>query len=120
MTRLALALLLALPAQAQTVILYAHTDLAEAQRIHALARIWDSVWWDRDLKPGQPWRTTIARKVCTARTVVVVWSSYSAESPEVGAEWRHALACGRKVVPVLLDRVPIPAELGARQAVDWR
>lgn len=117
MTRLALALLLALPAQAQTVILYARADAAEAQRVHDMARIWDSVWWDRDLKPGQPWRATIARRICSARRVVVVWSAYAASSPEVGAEWRHALACGRVVVPVLLDQAPMPAELGARQAV---
>jgi len=46
-----------------------------------------------------------------------VWSESAASSAEVGAEWRQALAAGRRVVPVVTDSAPLPAELGQRQLV---
>ena len=90
--------------------------------MRAVAVALGPVWWDGDLiaDPGVTWRTVIAGKVCTARMVLVLWSALAAASPEVGAEWRHALACGRRVVPAMLDETPMPGELGARQGIDWR
>lgn len=116
-----LALVLAAgPVEALTVILYARADAPAMQRARALARLHGPVWHDQDLQPGQPWRREIARRICGADPVLLIWSQYAAGSVEVAAEWRQALACGRRVVPVLLDDAPMPAELGARQAVDWR
>lgn len=118
---LALCLVLAAgPVEALTVLLYARADAAEAERVRRLARAFDRVWIDRDLAPGTPWRPAIGRRICSADRVLVLWSAYAAASVEVGAEWRHAAACGRRLVPVMLDSTPMPAELGARQAVDWR
>lgn len=114
------AVLAAAPVQALTVILYARADSAAMHRARLLARAFGPVWVDLDLQPGQPWRRAIAQRVCAADRVVVVWSQYAAGSVELAAEWRQALACGRRVVPVLLDASPLPPELGARQAVDWR
>ena len=114
------ALLIAVSAHAQTVILYSRHDAEDARRARVLAAAFGPVFSDADLRPGQPWRTVIAGRVCAARLVLVLWSAPAAASPEVGAEWRHALACGRRVVPVMLDDTPMPGELGARQGVDWR
>ena len=113
-------LLLACSAQAQTVIVYSHHDAAQARRAHDLVRATGPVWWDADLSPGQQWRPAIADRICSARLVLVLWSAQAAQSAEVGAEWRHALACRRRVVPVMLDEAPLPGELAVRQAVDWR
>lgn len=118
---LALCLVLAAgPVEALTVLLYARADAAEAERVRRLASAFDRVWIDRDLAPGTPWRPAIGRRICSADRVLVLWSAYAAASVEVGAEWRHAAACGRRLVPVMLDSTPMPAELAGRQAVDWR
>lgn len=108
------------PCEALTVLIYSRADSEQAEKVRRLLRVSDPVWMDRDLVPGTPWRSEIGRRICRADRVVVVWSAYAAASVEVGAEWRHAAACGRKLVPVLLDGTAMPAELGARQAVDWR
>lgn len=118
---LLLALVLASgPVSALTVILYARADEASMQRARSLARAYGPVWVDLDLQPGQPWRRAIAGRLCGADRVLVIWSQAAAGSVELAAEWRQALACGRRVVPVLLDAAPMPPELGAWQAVDWR
>ena len=44
----------------------------------------------------------------------------ASESQEVGAEWRIAAACGRRIVGVMLDDTKLPAEAATVQAVDWR
>lgn len=113
--------LAAMPAvAADTVIVYAHADARAAARVRALAKAFGAVWMDEDMAPGHLWREAIARRVCGAGRVLVVWSGAAAASLEVGAELRHAMACRRVLVPVLLDDTPMPAELGQRQAVDWR
>lgn len=118
---LALCLVLAAgPVEAWTVLLYARADAGQAERAVRLLRAVDAVWHDRDLLPGEPWRAAVAAQICSADQVLVLWSARAAASIEVAAEWRLALACGRVLVPVLLDDAAMPAELGARQAVDWR
>lgn len=119
-TALGAALLLALPAQAWTVVLYARADGAQAERVRRLVALADQVVIDRELRAGAPWRQAMAQAIVGARLVLVVWSRRSAASPEVGAEWRMAAAAGVPVVAVLLDATPLPPELAARQAVDWR
>lgn len=116
---LALALL-ANSAQAQTVIVYARADAQQMERVRQLARAYDPVVIDRDVPAGLPWRVVLAQAILHAQTVLVVWSARSAASVEVGAEWRLAAAAGVRLVPLLLDDTPMPAELGARQAIDWR
>lgn len=118
---LALCLVLAAgPVEALTVLLYARADAADAERVRRLASAFDRVWIDRDLAPGTPWRPAIGRRICGADRVLVLWSERAAASPEVASEWRLAAACGRVLVPVMLDSTPMPAELASRQAVDWR
>lgn len=117
---LTLVMLLAGAAQAQTVILYSRADSAHMERVRGLAKAYDDVLIDREIPAGMPWRVVLAHAVIGARTVLVVWSARSAASAEVGAEWRLAAAAGVRLVPVLLDDTPMPAELGARQAIDWR
>ena len=116
-----LALVLAAgPVEAWTVLLYARSDAQHAERAVRLLRATGPVWHDRDLVPGEPWRLAIAARICEADRVLVLWSARAAASPEVAAEWRLAAACGRVLVPVMLDSTPMPADLGSRQAVDWR
>ena len=116
----ALALLAALHCDAQTVVLYAHDDRASAMRIRDVVALHNETTLDRDIPAGVPWRQAMALAIVRARTVLVAWSRSAAASPEIGAEWRLAIATGARVVPVLLDDAPMPAELAARQWIDWR
>ena len=117
----ALALALACSqAPAQTAVIYAHRDAACAQQASALAAAWGPVLIDTAVQPGSRWRPTIAGMLLAAQTVLIFWSSSAAASAEVAAEWRIALAGPARVVPVLLDDSPLPAELAALQAVNWR
>jgi len=118
-----LLLQLAAAAPAQTVLVYARADQAQAQRVARLAGVYDPVWLDQDLTPGTDWRRQVARRLLDAKCILVLWSARAAASLEVAAEWRIALATDpavTRVMPVLLDDTPMPAELAARQAVDWR
>lgn len=117
---IALLALAAAQAQAQTVILYAHADSERAEWVRGLARTYDLVLIDADIRPGEAWRQTVAGWIANARTIFILWSAAAAQSIEVGAEWRQALASGARVVPIMLDWTPLPGELAARQAVDWR
>ena len=121
MNRLACALLaaalVASPVHALTVILYARQDRPVVDCLARLAAIYGPVWTDAQIRPGDPWRRSVAQAIGAADVVLVVWSESAASSAEVGAEWRQALAAGRRVVPVVTDAAPIPAELGHRQWV---
>lgn len=115
-----LVLLVAGGARAQTVLIYARADQAQAVRAARLAAVWGEVWTDQQLQPGDAWRQEVARRLLAARRVLVIWSTRAAASVEVGTEWRIALAGPGDVVPVLLDDTPLPGELAGRQGIDWR
>lgn len=107
-------------AQAQAVIIYSRFDAAAAQRVRSVATLYEPVMMDRDMPAGATWRSTMAAALCSARVVLLVWSARAAASPEVGAEWRIAAACGRRIVPVLLDDTPLPPEASTVNGIDWR
>ena len=111
------AVLAADPVHALTVILYARQDRPVVDCLARLAAIYGPVWTDADIRPGDPWRAAVGGVIRRADVVLVVWSAAAASSVEVGSEWRQALAVGRRVVPVVTDAVPLPAELGSLQWV---
>ena len=113
-------LLAAAQAPAQTVIVYSRVDSPQAHRAHQLASALGPALIDRTLQPGTPWRPTIARWICGADLVLLVWSASAAASAEVRRELDTALACGTAIVPVLLDSTPLPGIVADTQAVDWR
>lgn len=118
---LAAALLLAaVQASAQTVVLYSRIDAVQAQRAHALARVYGPAMIDRQVPPGLQWRPTIAGAICGARLALLLWSASAAASAEIRREIDTALVCGTDIVPILLDSTPLPGLVADVQAVDWR
>ncbi len=105
------------PVHALTVILYARQDRPVVDCLARLAAIYGPVWTDADIRPGDPWRAAVGGVIRRADVVLVVWSAAAASSTEVGAEWRQALAAGRRVVPVVTDASPLPSDLASRQWV---
>lgn len=111
------AALVASPVHALTVILYARQDRPVVDCLARLAAIYGPVWTDAQIRPGDPWRRSVAQAIGAADVVLVVWSAAAASSAEVGAEWRQALAADRRVVPVVTDASPLPSDLASRQWV---
>src|ERR1041384_3067259 len=99
-------------------ISYSSTDRERAKRVaQAVEAAGYSVWWDRQIAPGQIFDEVIEKALDQSACVVVIWSSASVKSEWVKAE--AAEAAKRKViVPVLLDSVMIPLEFRRIQAAD--
>src|SRR5215212_596406 len=97
---------------------YAHEDQA---RVAALAVLLEdkgwSVFWDRDIPPGETWRSHIGQALEQARCVVVAWSESSIQSDWVMEEAEEAKERGI-LVPVLLDAVRPPRGFRGIQAAD--
>jgi hypothetical protein len=52
--------------------------------------------------------------------VLLLWSASAAASVEVAREIQTAVLCSVPLVPVLLDGTPLPGDVQAVQAIDWR
>ena len=63
-----------------------------------------TVWWDKNLNPGEPYRDEIMRELVSARAVIVLWTPTSIKSDFVRAEAGRAKADG-KLIPVKTDDV---------------
>jgi hypothetical protein len=106
------------PAQACDVFIsYAHVDRPKAA---ALARALEhrglDVWWDPDLRAGDPWARRIEEAVEAAPAVVVLWSAEAVASRWVSAEARAGLDA-EKLVPVCLDDAEPPLVF---REIQWR
>jgi HSP20 family molecular chaperone IbpA len=87
---------------------YASEDLSRIQPLTKLLeqRGW-SVWWDRDILPGQVYSEVIDKELGAARCVVVIWSKNSIISRWVLTEASDGEA-RNILVPILMDDVKLP------------
>jgi hypothetical protein len=74
------------------------------------------VWWDPDLRAGDPWARRIEEAVEAALSVIVLWSREAVESRWVSAEARVGLDRD-KLVPVCLDDAEPPLVF---REIQWR
>jgi TolB-like protein len=102
---------------------YATEDRARVRPLIELleAQGW-TVWWDREIQPGQRFDSVIQNALTDSRCVVVVWSDDSVRS-----EWVMDEATAGKergvLVPVSFDAVQIPLPFIRTQAanfIDWK
>jgi tetratricopeptide (TPR) repeat protein len=78
-----------------------------------------SVWWDRDIQPGDSFEELIDEQILKANCVIVVWSHTSINSRWVKNEALEGL--DRNIlVPVLIDDVRIPVAFKQSHTVDFR
>jgi len=103
---------------ADVFLSYARTDRARAKRV---ARFFESrglsVWWDRDIAPGQSFDQVIERELARARSVVVLWSSAAVQSEWIRSEAEEAATRG-VLFPVFLEPVELPLRFRRIQAAD--
>ena len=77
-----------------------------------------NIWWDRSLAAGQDYTSIIEKELKNSKAVIVVWTQSSAMSTFVRDEAGRARDEGR-LVPVMLDQVPITLGFGSFQAEDF-
>jgi hypothetical protein len=101
---------------------YSHTDASLVAPVVRLLRVNKSlVFQDADgIAPGTRWRDEIGKALSESNLVVVFWCAHAVRSNEVTSEWRAAIEQGKDLLPLLLDRTPLPSELGAFQWIDFR
>lgn len=98
---------------ADVFLSYVREDRSRAADVAAaLTRQGWTVWWDRQILPGNTFEREIAQQLADARCVVVLWSRTSVTSDWVRDEASEATN-RRKLVPVLIDDVTPP--FGFRQ-----
>lgn len=97
---------------------YAREDLSAVQMlVSAIEAEGLSVFWDRQIVPGQPWSDVLEAAINDSRAVVVVWSAASVKSTWVKAEATEAMTRG-KLVPVRIDNAAIPMPFGQVQTAE--
>ena len=101
---------------------YSHNDRLFVEAITDLLKITGiTVFRDKENIPlGTPWRQFVEDALKAADTAIVFWSGHSAESPEVQNEYKRAISLRKKVVPVMLDNTPLPADLAEYNGLDLK
>ncbi|MGE5216884.1 MAG: TIR domain-containing protein [Chloroflexota bacterium] len=100
-------------------ISYANEDRDSAARLAArLESVGWRVWWDRRIPAGRTWRAVLADALSDTRSMVVLWSAHSVESPWVAEEAEEARRLGKTLVPILIERVEPPMGFRTIQAAD--
>ena len=87
---------------------YSRRDLPRARHFEqALAKCGWSVFWDRELLPGEGFRRAIEHELKQARCVIVLWSHTSVESEWVIDEAESGKLNGRLVSVRIDDSNPM-------------
>ena len=101
---------------ADLFVSYARTDADAVRRLcDALIAQRREVWVDsRDIPPTAQWREEIRAAIDAASAVVFVISPASIGSEECRGELEHAVAQGKRLIPLVLqkpDMAAVPAVL---------
>ncbi len=101
---------------------YSHADASLVGPVVKLLRANNSfVFQDVDrIRPGKKWRNEIIKALNEAQLVVVFWCSHASKSKEVSNEWKEAIKQEKDLLPLLLDKTPLPPELSKFQWIDFR
>lgn len=70
-----------------------------------------------DLNFGDNWDQALRKAIGQCERVMVFWSAAAAQSAGVEREWRFALDAGKRIVPMSLDKTPLPPPLAALHGV---
>lgn len=105
---------------------YSRSDKGLVDRISRdLSRYGVDFWMDRqNLIAGREWLPQIRQAISEAEFMIVFLSSASLRSDIVGIEFAKALemqskAKGRRLIPALLEKVPLPPQFAKVQYVDF-
>jgi TIR domain-containing protein len=94
-------------------ISYASRDASIAQELCAGLESADIPCWiaPRDVRPGEPYAAAIVQAINSCRTLVLILSKNSIDSPHVVREVERACSKRRPVLSIRMDAADLPAEL---------
>ncbi len=91
---------------------YSHADKGIVVKIlKELKRRMCRVWYDEGLSGGDSWNDLLAERILSAKEIMVLITESSVKSPYVRAEINFAISKSKKVIPVFLENVELPAGL---------
>ena len=92
-------------------ISHAGKDGAKAETIEAALGA-KRVWLDRsEIRLGALLGRELLSNLRASKAIVLVWSKRAAQSPWVQSEWIAAANLGKPIVPICLDKTPLPQAL---------
>ncbi len=78
-------------------------------------------WLDyRSLVPGKPWLEQILAGIDGADVLLLVVSNASIISPNVQLEYKRALEKNKRILLIIFEAAPLPAELQSCEWIDFR
>ena len=78
-----------------------------------------AIWIDQlDIRPSEHWDRAIERAVRDCCGLVVILSPRSVESDNVADEISYAIDRGKPVLPVMIERCPMPLRITRMQMID--
>ena len=107
---------------ARIFISYSHKDFSFVTPIVKLLRVNnEQVFQDFDsLPPGKKWREEINQAIGDATLFILFWCNHSKNSTEVETEYLLAYEQEKDILPVLLDKTPLPDKLSEFQWIDFQ
>jgi len=77
------------------------------------------VWFDKNIRTGTDWDSTIEEEIKKADALVLVLSQTSVDSDNVKDEMSYAIGLGKEVIPIKIEECDVPMRLGRKQFVDF-
>ncbi len=93
-------------------ISYAHKDNEKVlDLIKFLKRKMCRIWSDEGLTPGGSWNDDLANHISKCECVIIIITNNSIQSQYVKSELNYAISLNKKIYPVFLENVELPAGL---------
>ncbi len=94
-------------------ISYARHDLKVVKKFEqALSEREFSVWRDQEkIRGAQNWPRAIGEGIAASDIVLLFWSGRAAKAHFVEFEWSTAIALRKPILPIFLDKTPLPASM---------
>jgi hypothetical protein len=100
-------------------ISYSHDDLEKVRYVVELLQIADqSVYFDEKLQAGQDWKQALRDAISGNDVFMYLLSETSIASEWCRWEYVNAVRLQKAIIPVLLEKIKLPEDLGALQYVD--
>jgi len=100
-------------------ISYAHKDRAFVEALFKpLARVYQNVWFDRELTGGDMWWERIVKQIETSDIFLIVLSDLWVRSDWSKREYDEAVLLGKKLLPIRIEDIKLPQILEKLQYVD--
>jgi hypothetical protein len=108
-------------AEKRIFISYSRKDAAFVRKLRKrLKALKLEIWQDvEDIEPGSNWPDTIDETLRGACVLLLVITQDSQQSQYVSYEWAFACGAGVRVIPLLMEKVPLHPRLSVIQSVDF-